>query len=216
MVKKAVCLISGGLDSAVAASYAKNKGFELYFLFIDYGQKNLTKEKKSVRLIANDLHAKKLQIVKISYLKKFGRSALFDKNTTLDESNFLLEYVPFRNSQFLAIATAWAETIGATGIFVGSSGGDHICPDNSKAFLNAFQKVITIGTLINKNIKIYAPLANTDKTGAVKLGLKLGSIFKHTWSCHNNTNIACGHCSNCIARLKAFASLNKKDPIPYK
>jgi len=213
--KKAVCLISGGLDSTVAAAVAKKKEYDLYFLFCDYGQKTVARERALVKTLVRYFDARQLQEVKIPWIKKFGGSALLDPKIPLNEKNFLKEYVPFRNSQFLAIATAWAEVLGAGAIFVGSSGGDHICPDNSRSFINSFQKVIKEGTMMFKNIQIIAPLLATDKTGAVKIGKKLRVPFELTWSCHNRTDKACGHCSNCRSRIEAFGLNGMKDPIKY-
>lgn len=213
--KKAICLISGGLDSTVAAAVAKKRGFELYFLFLKYGQKTSRKEEECVDNIAKFLKPKKVWKVRLPWLKNFGGSALFDKNIPLNEKNFRLEYVPFRNSIFLSVATALAEVTGADAIFVGSSGGDHIAPDNSSQYLDSFQEVIKKGTMLKKGIRIVAPLIKTDKKGAVKIGTKLNVPFKLTWSCHNNTKIACGHCSNCLSRIEAFSILGKKDPIVY-
>lgn len=212
--KKAICLISGGLDSTVAAAVAKSKGYELNFLFLRYGQKNLKKEKASIDNLARFFKPKKVWKVKLPWLKEFGGSGLFDRNLILDEKNFRLEYVPFRNSIFLSVATALAEVTGAEAIFVGSSGGDHICPDNSPKYIEAFQKVIKEGTL-KKGIKIIAPLIKTDKTGAVKIGSKLKVPFGLTWSCHDYKKLACGHCSNCLSRIEAFQKNQMKDPIEY-
>ena len=214
--RRAVCLISGGLDSTVAAAVAKNEGFELYFLFLNYGQKTLEKEQECVEKLAKHYKPQEIRSININWLRDFGKSALFDPEIPLNEKNFLLEYVPFRNSIFLSAATAWAETLGADAIFVGSSGGDHICPDNSPQYLRAFQEVITEGTMLKNDIKIEAPLIKTDKNGAVQMGKELYVPFELTWSCHNNTDVACGHCSNCKARIEAFTNSGEIDPIPYQ
>lgn len=213
--KRAICLISGGLDSAVAAAVAKSKGYELHFLFLEYGQKNFKKEKKSINNLVIFFKPKKVWKIKLPWVKKFGGSGLFDKNIILDEKNFRLEYVPFRNSIFLSVATALAEVTGAEAIFIGSSGGDHISPDNSPEYIKSFQKVIEEGTMLKKGIKINAPLIMTDKTGAVKIGTKLKVPFKLTWSCHGYKKLACGHCSNCLSRIEAFRKNKMTDPNKY-
>lgn len=214
--KKAIVLLSGGLDSTVAAAVAKNKGYDLNFLFLNYGQKNLINELTSIENLKKAFKPKNVFKVKLPWLKKFGGSGLFDKNMILNEKNFILEYVPFRNSIFLSIATALAEVSDADTIFVGSSGGDHICPDNSLKYIRAFQKVINEGTLLKKGIKIVAPIINTDKTGAVKIGIKLKVPFELTWSCHDFKKKACGHCSNCLSRIEAFKNNKISDPIMYQ
>lgn len=213
---EAIILLSGGLDSTVATAVAKNKGYKLNFLFLEYGQKNLKNEKRSIGNLTKFFKPKKVWNVKLPWLKKFGGSGLFDKNIILDEKNFKLEYVPFRNSIFLSVATALAEVSKADVIFVGSSRGDHICPDNSLEYIKSFQKVIREGTLLKKEIKIIAPLINTDKTGAVKIGKRLKVPFELTWSCHDYKKLACGHCSNCLSRLEAFKANKILDPVKYK
>jgi 7-cyano-7-deazaguanine synthase len=216
LTKKAVCLISGGLDSTVSTAMAIDQGYQPTFLFLRYGQKTVEKEEWCLDQLANHYHIDDVVKIDLPWIKQFGGSAIFDKNTPLDEKNFMIEYVPFRNSIFLAIATALAEVRKADIIVVGSTGGDHICPDNSPEFLNRFQKVIEQGTKIKTDIAIFHPLTDTDKIGGVKIGNKLAVPFNLTWSCHNNTNKACGHCSNCKARLEAFQSNNSTDPIPYE
>ena len=211
--KKAICLISGGLDSAVVAGIVNRRKYELFFLFFNYGQKNYKHELKAVEYLSSFYRCKKLLIIKLPFLKMFGGSALFDPKKTLNEKNFLKEYVPFRNSQFLSIATAWGEVLGVDSIFIGSTGGDHICPDNSKKFLLAFQKLAREGTLINKKIKIEAPLKNVNKTGVLKIGIRLKVPYEITWSCHNNFKEMCGHCSNCLARVRAYKENNVKNKI---
>ncbi len=214
--KKAVCLISGGLDSAVASAIAISKGYEPIFLFFRYGQKNLKKEEWCFNQLVKHWQVKQFYKINLPWIKEFGGSALLDKDIPLSENNFHLEYVPFRNSIFLSIATALAETQKADIIVIGSTGGDHICPDNTPEFIQSFQKVMSIGTLLKNNIKIFHPLTKTDKTGVIKIGKQLKTPFQLTWSCHNSINIACGHCSNCLARIKAFNLNHIQDPIKYE
>lgn len=214
--ERAVSIISGGLDSAVASAIARSEGFDVYGVFFDYGQKNIGHERFCATNLAQKLGFTQFKEVGLPYLKDFGGSALFDSDQPLNASNFLAEYVPFRNSQFLAVATAWAEVLQARRIYIGSTGGDVICPDNSPEYLAAFQEVVNKGTLINKDIKIVAPLLHTNKTGAVEIGTRLGVPFEYTWSCHNERELACGQCSNCSARLRAFSTLGFQDPVKYE
>jgi 7-cyano-7-deazaguanine synthase len=214
--KRAICLISGGLDSTVSTSIVINKGYTPIFLFFRYGQKTLKKEEECLDKLVKHYQIKDIVKINLPWIKEFGGSALLEKNIPLNEINFRKEYVPFRNSIFLSIATALAEVKNAKLIVIGSTGGDHICTDNSPEYLASFQKIIKQGTMLKKNIKIFSPLLKTDKEGAIKIGKKLKVPFQYTWSCHNNINKACGHCSNCKARLEAF-KLNKiKDPIIYQ
>ncbi len=214
-MKKAVCLISGGLDSTVASAIAIDQGYEPIFLFIKYGQKTMEKEEWCFDKLVEHWKIKEVFKVGLPWIKEFGGSALLDGNIPLDERNFLLEYVPFRNSIFLSVATALAEVKKAEIIVVGSTGGDHICPDNSPIFLEAFQDVVSKGTMLKKDVKIFHPLTDTDKTGVLKIGTELKAPLEFTWSCHNNIEKACGHCSNCKARVEAFELNQIKDPIQY-
>ena len=215
-IKKAVCLVSGGLDSTVVAGIAKKKKFTLYFLFINYGQKTVRKELNCFRKIVKYYNPEGVKIIEMKWIKDLGVSGLFDSKIQLNETNSLLEYVPFRNTLLLSAATAWAEVLGAASVFIGSSGSDHICPDNSPDYIKSFQNVIRNGTLLKKDIKLEAPLVKIDKRKTVSLGIKINTPFEFTWSCNNNTKVACGHCSNCIPRIDAFRSLKKTDPIPYE
>lgn len=213
--KKAICLISGGLDSTVATAMVIDKGYKTLFLFLRYGQKTVEKEEGCLDRLRKHYKVKETYKVNLPWIKEFGRSALLDKDIPLNENNYKMEYVPFRNSIFLAVATALAEVKGADIIVIGSTGGDHICPDNSPEFIASYQEVIKKGTMLKKGIKIWAPLTRTDKTGAVRIGKKLKVPFKFTWSCHNGLEKACGHCSNCKARIEAFRLNKWKDPIKY-
>jgi 7-cyano-7-deazaguanine synthase len=125
------------------------------------------------------------------------------------------EYVPNRNAILESQAIAYAEFLRAGAVCIGSTGGDHICPDNSPDFVKAMQNLIDQGTMLKSPIQLVAPLMATDKTGAVKLGTELKVPFEFTWSCHNNTDKACGKCSNCEARIEAFELNGIKDPIEY-
>lgn len=212
----AVCLVSGGLDSAVTAAVAIGDGFATRFLFVDYGQKTGSKERRSATALAKHFAAVQLDLVRLPWLKTFGGSGLFRSDVSLDESNSQFEYVPFRNSILLAVATALAEVSDADRVYIGSTGSDRICPDNSPEFIAAFQKLAKVGTMINTGIKITAPLIELNKQQVVQLGTNLNVPFELTWSCHNVTQHACGNCSNCLSRKAAFQSLGLTDPIKYR
>lgn len=210
--KKAVCTVSGGLDSAVAAALIGSLGFESHFIFFDWGQKTLTRELACALALANYFHTS-LKQVEVPILKSLPGISLTQAETLTTAIN---EYVPNRNAILESQAIAYAEYIRAGLVCVGSTGGDHICPDNSPQFIKVMQQLIDQGTMLKPAIKIVAPLMDTNKIGAVKLGMTLGVPFEHTWSCHNNTERACGHCSNCEARLEAFALNKLVDPIQYE
>jgi len=210
--KKAVCTMSGGLDSAVAAALIKSQGFEPHFIFFDWGQKTLKRELSCAQALANYYQAS-LMTVEVSILKSLPGISLTKAETQTTAIN---EYVPNRNAILESQAIAVAEYIRAGLVCIGSTGGDHICPDNSPQFVEVMQHLIDQGTMLKPPIKIVAPLMHTDKTGAVKLGLELGVPFELTWSCHNNIDKACGHCSNCEARIEAFQLNDIHDPIIYE
>lgn len=213
--KKAVCLISGGLDSAVVAALAANEGYDLYFLVGDYGQVTNSKEVACARLLADHFRARQLRVIDLDWLRDMGGSGLTSPDIYLSPENADLEYVPFRNTILLSAAVAWAEVIGAEAVFIGSTGPPWHTPDNSLEYFQAFQEVVWIGTKLKKDIMIRAPFCQSKKRDVVQTGVNLGVPFHLTWSCHNDENIACGDCSNCRDRLSAFQELGIEDPIPY-
>lgn len=211
----AICLVSGGLDSAVTAAVANRDGYNSRFLFVDYGQKTAAKERKSATALAKHFGVEDLNIVRLPWLRRFGGSGLFRKDVQLNKTNEKFEYVPFRNSILLAVGTALAEVSSADRVYIGSTGSDRIAPDNSPEFIAAFQELTRLGTMLKTDIQITAPLIQLDKRGVVELGTELNVPFELTWSCHNTSRLACGQCSNCRARVIAFQSLGKSDPLKY-
>lgn len=209
---KAVCTVSGGLDSAVAAALVISLGFEPNFIFFDWGQKTLKREEVCAKSLAKHFNAR-LMTTEVPLLKSLPGISLSQAET---QTTAIDEYVPNRNAILEALAIAYAEFLRAGLLCIGSTGGDHICPDNSPAFVQAMQHLIDQGTMLKPSIKIVAPLMNTDKTGAVRLGIELGVPFELTWSCHNNNEHACGRCSNCEARIEAFKNVGVIDPISYQ
>jgi len=209
--RSVVCTVSGGLDSAVASALMAKADFELHFIFFDWGQKTYKKELRCAQALARHFDAT-MKIVEVPLLKSLPGISLTQKETLTTAIN---EYVPNRNAILESQAVAYAEYLKAGAVCIGSTGGDHICPDNSPKFVDIMQLLVNEGTLLKPSIQIIAPLIHTDKVGVVKLGIKLGVPFEFTWSCHNNIDVACGHCSNCESRLEAFKLNGKKDPIRY-
>jgi 7-cyano-7-deazaguanine synthase len=210
--RNVVCTLSGGLDSAVAAAIMYKLGFKLNFIFFDWGQKTYKKELLCAKLLSKYFRAN-LKIVTIPLLKSLPGISLTQTETLTTAVN---EYVPNRNAILETQAVAYAEYLKAGAVCIGSTGGDHICPDNSPQFIAAMQLLVKEGTLLKPPILIVAPLIKTNKTGAVRLGLEIGVPFKFTWSCHNKIDIACGRCSNCISRVEAFRNNGAIDPIRYE
>lgn len=209
--RTAVCTVSGGLDSAVAAAVMHKAGMKLHFIFFDWGQKTYDKERECAEKLAAHYRAN-LQMVEVPLLKNLPGISLTQQETQTTAIN---EYVPNRNAILETQAVAFAESLKAGVVCVGSTGGDHICPDNSEGFIGAMQSLVEEGTMIKPPIRMVAPLIATDKIGAVKMGIELGVPFEHTWSCHNNIDKACGVCSNCESRLEAFRLNGMQDPIQY-
>ena len=224
--KKAVCLISGGLDSTVAAAYARSSGYEIYALTIIYGQKH-EKEVESAKKIARQLGAKEHKILRVP-LEDIAVSALtsaelnIPKRTRSEEigQEIPVTYVPGRNIIFLSIAAAYAESIGADSIFIGVNAIDYSgYPDCRPEFIEAMQEALRLGMkrgVEGRPIKIETPLINMTKAEIVKLGKKLDAPLHLTWSCYRGGDKACGRCDSCILRLKGFMEAGIPDPIEYE
>lgn len=210
--KIAVCTLSGGLDSAVSAAIIKNAGFKLELLFFDWGQKTMKRELKCAKALAKHFD-QKLNIIEAPIFKILSGVGLTNKN---EITTGKAEYVPNRNAVLETQAVAYAESIRAGAVVIGSNAGDLSTPDGSLDFISKMQTLIDQGTVLKPSIKLLAPLISTDKIGAVKIGLELGVPFEHTWSCNNFTDKACGHCTNCIPRKEAFKRNGIQDPISYE
>ncbi|OAG27075.1 7-cyano-7-deazaguanine synthase QueC [Thermodesulfatator autotrophicus] len=216
----AVCLVSGGLDSCVAAACAA-KNYELAFLHVKYGQRTEARELRAFNKIADFYKVKYRLITSVPALKDIGGSALTDEKLKVPEGSVSTDgipitYVPFRNAHFLAIAVSWGEVLGAKRIFIGASQVDFSgYPDCRASFFEAFNQVIKEGTRPETDIRIETPLINLSKAEIVKLGIKLGAPLHLTWSCYQREDMACGRCESCLLRLKGFKEAGLEDPIPY-
>lgn len=209
MSKKAVILLSGGLDSTTTLYYARRKGYKCFCLIFDYGQRH-KKEIKSAVKIAKLLKCK-YKIVKIKL--PWSRSALTIKKIKVPVGRSIkkmskeipVTYVAARNTIFLSFAISYAESIKASSIFIGANALDYSgYPDCRPDFLKAFQKVARVGTKSGKNMKIIAPLIKKSKKDIVKLGRKLNVPFNLTWSCYKGGKNPCGICDSCLLRKKGF------------
>lgn len=216
----AIILVSGGMDSLVTAAIA-NLEYELAFLHVNYGQRTEKKELKAFNDIADYYKTDKRLSVDIGYLVKIGGSSLTDRNIKVTKadlsSNYVpTSYVPFRNANILAIATSWAEVIGAKKIFIGAVEEDSSgYPDCREVFYEAFNKVIKEGTKPDTEIIIETPIIHLKKHEIVKKGTELKAPFELSWSCYKNEDIACGECDSCALRLRGFEMAGLPDPIPY-
>jgi 7-cyano-7-deazaguanine synthase len=219
---KAVCLLSGGMDSSTLAYLARSRGYEILALHLNYGQRTERKELLCARKIAGLLNAKVFVEINLEYFARFGTSSLTDEKIVVEEYDADREqipntYVPFRNANLLSIATSFAEAQGADAIFIGVQSLDYSgYPDCRPQFIEAFQKVIDLGTKDTTKITLFAPFITMTKTDILKEGLKLGVPYEHTWSCYRNGAKACGTCGSCHFRKEAFAAIGRQDFIEYE
>jgi 7-cyano-7-deazaguanine synthase len=219
---KAVCLLSGGMDSSTLAYVAKSKGYDILALHLNYGQRTESKELASAKKIAKLLEAEAFVEINLDYFAQFGASSLTDTKIAVEEydparAHVPNTYVPFRNANLLAIATSFAEARGADAIFIGVQSLDYSgYPDCRPEFIAAFQKVIDLGTKETTEIALFTPFIRMTKTDILREGIRLGVPYEHTWSCYRNEGAACGSCGSCHFRKEAFAAVGIRDPIEYE
>ena len=223
MSKKAVIVLSGGLDSTTCMGMAKEKGYELYPITFHYGQKH-NREVEQAKKVADYYNAPDHRIVNISFLNQIGGSALTDDSidvpTDMDEDDIPVTYVPARNMIFLSLASAYAEVIGAEAIYIGVSAVDYSgYPDCRPEFIDSMNETVNLATkagATGSEMKIETPLINLTKADTVSEGLRLNVPYELTTSCYNGEEEACGECDSCRLRLKGFEEAGAVDPIPYK
>ena len=218
-MKKAVVLLSGGLDSSVAIHLAKSEGFEVYALSFNYGQKH-SKELECAKATAKKVGAAEHNIVTLQ-LNLWGGSSLTDSKMLIEDGDVTRTdipptYVPARNMVFLSVAASYAEAIGAQDIFIGVSEVDYSgYVDCREEFIQAMENAINMGTVAavenGKKIKIHAPFVHKTKSEEILLGERLGVDWSHTWSCYRGTKNPCGKCDSCLLRAKAFAEAGVTD-----
>jgi len=220
---RAVCLLSGGLDSATCLALARRDGFETYALSFDYGQRHIA-ELEAARRIAAALGAATHRIAKID-LRVFGHSALTDDIAVpkgRDEASMgegiPITYVPARNTIFLSFALAWAEVLEASDIFIGVNALDYSgYPDCRPEFIEAFEKMSNLATKTGvegiTRMHTHTPLIQLSKADIVRLGAKLGVPFGLTHSCYDPdaTGRPCGACDSCLLRAKGFREAGLAD-----
>ena len=217
----AIVLVSGGMDSCVTAAITRNQNDDTAFLHISYGQRTEARERQAFNDIAGYYGIEKRLDVSIEYLTQIGGSSLTDNSIEIPEADLESKeiptsYVPFRNANMLAIATSWAEVIGANSIYVGAVAEDSSgYPDCRPEFFEAFEKAIKTGTKPGTNIQIKTPIIHLSKAEIVQKGIELNAPLHLTWSCYRNEDLACGTCDSCVLRLRGFANIGMPDPIFY-
>lgn len=217
----AICLVSGGMDSCVTAAIASRESTEMALLHVSYGQRTEARERKAFNDIADHYGVEKRLAISIEYLAKIGGSSLTDENIAVSEADLESKaiptsYVPFRNANMLAIATSWAEVVGANSIYIGAVAEDSSgYPDCRPEFYAAFQRTIDTGTKPDTHIEIRTPIIELSKAEIVKRGLELNAPLHLTWSCYRSETLACGACDSCALRLRGFEQAGITDPISY-
>jgi len=219
--KKAICILSGGMDSTLSSYIAKKDGYEIIAVHYNYGQRTEQRELEAFRNICEDLKILNKYEIDIPFFTQIGASALTDESIDVPingvESGVPITYVPFRNGIFLSITAAIAEKEEAQAMYIGvvqedSSG----YPDCTQEFIADITKAINQGTKETTKIEIKTPLVHLSKMQIVQYAKELNVPLEHTWSCYKESEKACGVCDSCRLRLNGFKLANIKDPIPYK
>jgi 7-cyano-7-deazaguanine synthase len=220
--RKAIVLLSGGLDSCTAAAIAKADGFELYALTVAYGQRHAV-ELEAARRVASALGAARHVELQLD-LSAFGGSSLtgagpVPKDRAIGEPGIPSTYVPARNTVFLSLALAWAEALGATDIFIGVNAVDYSgYPDCRPEFIESFERTAALATkagVDGARFTIHAPLVSLTKAEIIRRGLALGIDYGLTSSCYDPEpgGAPCGRCDSCVLRARGFAEAGLRDPL---
>ncbi|MGI0118992.1 7-cyano-7-deazaguanine synthase QueC [Zooshikella sp. RANM57] len=222
-MKKAVVLLSGGLDSTTCLAYAKSQGYECYAISFDYGQKH-NSELEAAKRIAQAMNVVRHEVLPLQ-LNQLTRSALTDQSIDIpdyaDDGEIPVTYVPARNTILIAVALGWAEVLEADAIFIGVSSVDYSgYPDCRPEYIEAYQKLAELATKVGvegKPIRIETPLIRLNKAETIQLGHKLGVDYGLTVSCYraNDDGEACGECDSCYLRKKGFSEAGVEDPTHY-
>lgn len=226
MSKKAVLLLSGGLDSTTTLAMAKAEGFDVYAMSFNYGQRH-AHEIEAAKKIAGHFGVKEHRLVTID-LGVFGTSALTETGIAVPKDRSESEmgtgipvtYVPARNTIFLSYALAWAEVLGARDIFIGVNAVDYSgYPDCRPEFIEAFERMANLATKASVDghkLTVHTPLIRLTKAEIIQKGIALGVDYALTTSCYDPVGDAsCGHCDACSLRKKGFAEAGIKDPTSY-
>jgi 7-cyano-7-deazaguanine synthase len=225
-MKRAVCLLSGGLDSATSSACARRDGFEIYALSFDYGQRHRI-ELEAAGRVARHLGAVAHQVIAID-LRAFGGSALTaeiavpkGRQTGEMAAGIPITYVPARNTVFLSIALAWAEVLHSTDVFLGVNAVDYSgYPDCRPEYIAAFESMANLATRAGvegkARLRIHTPLLELSKADIIRLGVATGVDYSLTHSCYDPlADRPCGECDSCLLRLAGFAEAGIADPLHY-
>jgi 7-cyano-7-deazaguanine synthase len=227
--RKAVVLLSGGMDSCVSTAIARERHGQqnLALLHASYGQRTEARELQAFQAIADFYGLKSRLHVRLEHFRGIGGSALTDKNIAVPEneldasgpgdSSIPVTYVPFRNAHFLSVAVSWAEAIDAGAIYIGAVAEDSSgYPDCRPEYYRVFQELIRVGTRPETQIEIATPVIEMKKSEIIRTGMQLHAPLQLTWSCYQGEELACGTCDSCLLRLRAFAEVGAADPVLYR
>ncbi|MDQ8022291.1 MAG: 7-cyano-7-deazaguanine synthase QueC [Moraxellaceae bacterium] len=222
--RRAVVLLSGGLDSATCLAIARSEGYETYALSVAYGQRHAA-ELEAAKRVAVALGAKEHREARVD-LGQFGGSALTDASIAVPtdggDGGIPVTYVPARNTVMLSLALGWAEVLGANNIYVGVNAVDYSgYPDCRPAFINAFETMANLATKVGvegAQMRIHAPLIDLSKANIIRLGHALGVDYGLTITCYqaDDAGRACGLCEACRLRADGFKSAGIADPTRYR
>ena len=217
-MQRAVCLLSGGLDSCVALACALADGCQPALLHAEYGQRTTRQEQRAFHGIADHYGLSDRLICDLSSLGQMGGSSLTDTRIQLPDGDLERaqipnSYVPFRNANLLATAASWAENLGASAIFIGAVEEDSSgYPDCRRPFFDAFELCIELGTRPQTHIQVRTPLIDKTKAEIVRLGVELEAPLALSWSCYRNLDAPCLECDSCLLRQRGFQQAGVSDP----
>jgi 7-cyano-7-deazaguanine synthase len=214
------------MDSCVTTAMAA-QSHDVALLHAGYGQRTERRERQAFHAIADHYGANERLLVRLDHFAQIGGSALTDRRIAVPERESDTEaadlrtipttYVPFRNAHFLSVAVSWAEVIGASKIFIGAVAQDSSgYPDCRPEYYRVFQDLVRVGTRPETQIEIVTPVIALRKSEIIRRGIELDAPLELTWSCYQSEDAACGVCDSCLLRLRAFAEVGHRDPIPYQ
>jgi 7-cyano-7-deazaguanine synthase len=226
--RRAVVLLSGGMDSCVSAAIAQERhgAGNVAALHASYGQRTEARERRAFTEVADFYEIRERLVAQLDHFRAIGGSALTDRKIAVPEDELgvpgphgeiPVTYVPFRNAHFLSVAVSWAEAIGAEAVYIGAVAEDSSgYPDCRPEYYRAFQELVRVGTRPETKIEIVTPVITLKKSEIIRRGVELGAPLHLTWSCYQSEDAACGACDSCLLRLRAFAEAGVRDPIAYR